>query len=315
MLDSPDRNMWTDGLAAALRQVRETAASAGTLGEPGERLKIAGIEAVIEEDGGLHLYPGRTEWGAGLVVGSEILCYRRLPSTNDRTRLIVESNGPSGLVVLAEEQSGGRGRHGRVWHSPAGLGLYFSVLLRPSISSDHLGWVTLSAALALARAARLLGASLGIKWPNDVECDGKKLGGLLAEAIYEADRLKAIVLGVGVNIDWEPDRLPEEVRERATALSCCTPATVDPDALMASWLWEADTLFRELDEQEVEGTPPLASEVMARMTHIGEFVRIKSGEGIVEGICTGLSAEGFLELDGGRMVTSGELVSPAGGKK
>jgi biotin-(acetyl-CoA carboxylase) ligase len=86
---------------------------------------------------------------------------------------------------------------------------------------------------------------------------------------------------------------------------------VDPDALLATWLWEADTLFRELDEQKVEGTPPLAAEVMARLTHMGESVRVKSGDGIVEGICTGLSPRGFLELDGGRMVTSGELVPPA----
>ncbi len=310
MREETDRNRWVDGLTSALSGVRRLmAAEEGAPPAPGSALVIEGIDAVIEDDDALRLFPGRTEWGSQVVMGNEFLFYDVIASTNDRTRGLIEAEAPTGIVVLAESQLAGKGRHGRIWHSPAGGGLYFTSLLRPRIGPELIGWVTLSACLALVRAGRELGASLSIKWPNDVVCEGKKVAGMLAEAFHEGDRLKAICLGTGINVTWDPDRLPPEIRDQATALSNCTPATVDRDTLLASFLWEYDVLYEDLEATEGE-LPQVASEVMAHMTQLGEPVRIKTAEGVVEGICTGLSKEGYVEFAGGRTIASGELIVP-----
>lgn len=299
-----------DGVAGALDAARRfIAGREGAVSPDGSDLCLSGVQAIREADGALHLFPSRTEWGSKMVMGAEILFYDRVRSTNDRTRTLVADGARAGTVVLAEAQSAGRGRHGRVWHSPEGGGLYFTTLLLPRMRPELLGWITLSASLALVRAARQVGAVLTIKWPNDVACEGKKVAGVLAEAIYEGERLRAIVLGTGINVIWEPERLPPEIRDRATALSCCTTAIVERDTFLASFLWEFDGLYEELEAVETP-PPPIASEVMAHLAHIGEPVRVRTGGGIIEGICTGLTEEGYLELAGGRRIASGELIIP-----
>jgi BirA family biotin operon repressor/biotin-[acetyl-CoA-carboxylase] ligase len=310
MREETDRNLWVDRLAGAIGGARRImAAEEEAPPASGSSLKIEGVEAVIDGDDAVHLFPGRTEWGSQVIMGSELLFYDVIASTNDRTRGLIEAEAPTGSVVLAETQLAGKGRHGRVWHSPAGGGLYFTSLLRPEIGPDLIGWVTLSACLALVRAGKQLGAMLTIKWPNDVQWEGKKVAGMLAEAFHEGDRLKAICLGTGINVTWDPGQLPPEIREQATALSICTPAIVDRDTLLASFLWEYDSLYEELEAGEGE-TPSIASEVMAHMTQFGEPVQVKTADGVIEGICTGLSREGYLELAGGRTVASGELMVP-----
>lgn len=296
-----------EGLSEALQVVRRLSESPEPIPDAGGG--VSGNARIwVEPDGSIRLHPGETDWGRWVGIGADLRYYDTIASTNDRVRELTEFGSDSGTIVLAEEQSTGRGRHGRFWHSPPGGGLYFSTLLRPAIPAEYLGWIPLAGALALVRAARPLGSPLAIKWPNDVECRGRKIAGFLAEAVHEGERLQGVVLGVGINVMWKPEDLPEEIRERATALSLCTSEPVDRDRLLAAFLWEFDALFADLEREDWEEAPAISSEIMAHMSHVGEHVSVKVGENIREGICTGLTAAGYLQLDGGEGVASGELI-------
>ncbi len=254
--------------------------------------------------------------------GAVLHYHQSLPSTNERLRSLAAGGASPGTVVMAGQQTAGRGRHGRSWFSPPGGGRYCSLLLESGIAPDRAGWITLAAALALVRAARPLGADLQIKWPNDIECNGRKIAGVLAEMISQEGVTDGIVLGTGVNIDWSGFEVPEDIRERGGTLSDCTGDIVDGDRFIAHYLWEVRHLVAELEipsgsettapvnaASEAVSPPPFASEVMAYMGYLGETVTIRAAGDEISGICTGLTSEGFLELDGGRRVVAGELIT------
>jgi len=291
-----DRDAWTEAFLAALDRARK-------------RAGYAAAEEVAEPVGGLSI-PVST------------LCFlRSTPSTNAILRGMAEEGAVPGTIILADEQTAGRGRHGRSWFSPSGGGRYCSLLLEPGIAPDRTGWITLAAALALVRSARPLGATLTIKWPNDVECEGRKIAGVLAEMASRREVIGGIILGTGVNIDWTDCEVPAGVRERGGTLSECVGRAVDGDRFMADYLWEIRRLVGEIEGPEGEPgagrgggehddrRPGFASEIMAHMAYLGERVTIRAAEGEVSGICTGLTGEGFLELDGGRTIVTGELIT------
>lgn len=247
---------------------------------------------------------------APLGIGSRVYFHHRIPSTNARLREIAPGV-PSGTLMLAEEQTAGRGRHGRSWYSPPGGGVYVSLLLRPCVPPEYLGWVTLSAALGLVRMARRLGAGAGIKWPNDVLCEGKKTAGILAEVSPAGADIPEVIVGMGVNVSWNEEDVPEEIRGRATALSLCAGRPLDRDRMLAGSLAETGRILEGI-EQEMAVSPgvmPAAgSEVQDRMVHLGERVRVRGAGEEMEGTCTGLTPQGYLQLDGGRRVVAGELI-------
>ncbi len=150
---------------------------------------------------------------AGLV-GHRILRFAAADSTNDLAKLLLDEGADEGTVVVAERQVTGRGRHGRSWASPPG-GLYASVVL--SCEPTAVGALSLIAGIPVVQALRHFGVFAGLKWPNDVVFMEKKIGGILAEGVYRHDRFWTIV-GIGVNTNLDLERLPEEVRARATSL-------------------------------------------------------------------------------------------------
>lgn len=126
--------------------------------------------------------------------------------------------------------------------------------------------------------------------------------------------VSGIVLGTGVNIDWSECDVPKEVRERGGTLSDCIDDVVDGDRFIADYLWEVWHLAAEIEtlrnDADGEGSPPaFASEVMAHMGYLGERISVRTAGRKISGICTGLTSEGFLELDGGRSVVVGELIA------
>lgn len=303
------RTAWVDGLANVITVSRRHIFNALTTGGGTDEIEEAtGTPVTIEDDGAVHCVPGSTGWGRATDLAGHVYFYRSISSTNDRLRELAARGVPQGTIVVTEEQTAGRGRHGRGWYSPPGAGLYSSLLLWPTIGVDRVGWITLAAALALVRVAKEEGIGLRIKWPNDVEYDGKKVAGILAETVLEGDRVEEVVLGTGINVSWEVDKVPEEIRMRGTALSLCAPVTPDRDRFLASYLWELWGIVGELESEKGNGAPAVASEMMAHLTYLGEHVRIETSEGEQSGICTGLTEEGYLQLDGGLRVVSGELI-------
>ena len=145
------------------------------------------------------------------VIGRNVFSYDSLDSTNDAAFKLGKEGIKEGACVFAEYQKKGRGRLGRHWESSKGKNVLLSVLLRPVLSPSDVSKITLAAALSVARAARsLTGADLGIKWPNDLLFEGKKVGGILTEMDAEADRVHFVVIGIGVNVNESNKDLPSE---------------------------------------------------------------------------------------------------------
>jgi BirA family biotin operon repressor/biotin-[acetyl-CoA-carboxylase] ligase len=245
-------------------------------------------------------------------VGHAIEAHAVIASTNDRARALLALSDGDGRVVVADEQSAGRGRLGREWLSPPGLNLLASVALRPRIAAQDAWQLGLAAALAAAEACAAT-APIALKWPNDLvsATGGRKAGGLLIETMAEGDRLSGAVVGIGINVNWRSDNMPEPLRGTATSLADLAGAPVDRVALLGRLL---AALEAELDAIEA-GRSPL-ERYRARCSTLGQTVTVAMAEGPVTGRAVDLDASGALIVeaeDGRHVVSSGEVVQAAPG--
>ena len=163
-----------------------------------------------------------------------IFLYDTLESSNRTAKTLALEGAPHGTMVLAGQQTAGRGRLGRRFESPAGKGVYLSLVLRPSLPMTEAQAVTVSAAVAVCRAVKkLCGLELGIKWVNDLYYNGKKVCGILTEAgaDLESGQLEWLVVGIGLNLTSRPEDWPEELRPIAGSLYPSGPAPVSRAAL------------------------------------------------------------------------------------
>ncbi len=184
----------------------------------------------------------------GARLGHTILWQTGVDSTNDWARRLAAAGSPEGIVVVAGSQTHGRGRHGRRWESPAGLGLYCSLLLRPALEGTRLGLLALAAGVAAARAVRrTCRVAALLQWPNDLVAGGRKLGGVLVETSTASGGRAAAVVGWGLNLDHQRGDFPPPLRERATSLRLQGAAGVAPEALLGALLTEVE---RELEALE-----------------------------------------------------------------
>ena len=149
--------------------------------------------------------------------GRNIYYYEETGSTNIDAKRLGEEGAVHGTVVVADKQNAGRGRRGRAWESPAGKDIYFTILLRPEFPPDKVSGLTLVMALSVAEAVKgCCGQEAGIKWPNDVVLNGKKICGILTEMTMEMDYVKHVVIGTGINVNL--DKMPAEIEKTATSI-------------------------------------------------------------------------------------------------
>ena len=177
--------------------------------------------------------PFRSPWG------TEVVAFQSLDSTSRYLWQQALDGAPHGLVVVADQQVSGRGRRGRQWHSPAGLNLYFSVLLRPHLKLDQVPHLSLVTAAALWKALADECSGLQIKWPNDLLCRGLKLAGILAEMKPGSSEAEFVIVGVGLNVNARVSDFPSELQGLVTSLSSECGRDFDLSALL-------DRLLREL---------------------------------------------------------------------
>ena len=168
-------------------------------------------------------------------------------STNDLLKSLANEGAPEGTLVLAEEQTAGRGRMGRSFYSPQGTGLYMSLLLRPEIYMKEALIITAMAAVAGAEAIdelrRRKAPKCRIKWVNDLILDGRKICGILAEAAFSSSsKPDFIVIGIGFNVNTPVSAFPEELRNTAGSLFSCTSKTVDRELLIGEMIRELDRM-------------------------------------------------------------------------
>ncbi len=209
------------------------------------------------------------------LVGRRIAVWNRVGSTNDVAAHGAGSIANEGLVVLAEEQTAGRGRRGRAWSAPAGSSLLMSVLLFPPEPTADPGWLTALAALAVVDVvAAWSGRDARIKWPNDVRVDGRKIAGILVE------RGPGAVVGIGLNVNISHDQFPEELRDSATSLCILTGGRSDRSELARALIERIDAWY---DIGRTHGPQALTPRWRETSEHRGQTVEVSTTTGTVRG--------------------------------
>ena len=172
-----------------------------------------------------------------MTIGTVIHIFSRCPSTNDLAKRLAQGGAAAGTVVIAEEQTGGRGTKGRIWHSPHGRGLYASVILRPRRAD--LSLLPLAAGVACLEAiGEATGLEAALEWPNDIVWKRRKLGGILCEGEFLGNAVSFAVLGIGLNISQRRGDFPAALRRKATSLWLALGREVDK-AVFEKALWPA----------------------------------------------------------------------------
>lgn len=227
------------------------------------------------------------------VMGKCLVCLDETVSTNAYAFRLAEEGAAEGTVVIADAQSGGKGRLGRIWSSPPGVNLYCSVVLRPSVKPYEAPQLTFLSAVAVARAIeQTTGLKPEIKWPNDVLLAGKKAAGLLNEMSAETDGINFVILGLGVNLNMSTGQFPPDLRCPATSLMIETGHPVGRVHFATQMLKELDTLYADFLRH---GFFRVREEWQQRCNAHGREVAVSNGEVMVaQGLFSGIDGDGAL---------------------
>lgn len=233
------------------------------------------------------------------LLGQPLHTHASVTSTQDLVRAAARAGAPEGLAVAASQQTAGKGRAGRSWWSPPQGGLYVSLLLRPLLPPDHLAWVTMTLALGAVDAIRqLCGLTIDLKWPNDLQWQGRKLAGVLAEGAFLGQQLDYVVAGIGLNVAIDFSSQPE-LAPIAVSLSELTPTPTDPATVLAALLSHTERHYLALRA----GHSPLPA-WKARLHTLGRPVIAQALNGhTLRGVAADVLPDGALliELDDGRV--------------
>ncbi len=242
------------------------------------------------------------------VIGKNMIHFNDIPSSNNEAKRLALEGAPDGTVVVAEAQGAGKGRLSRGWYSPSQKGIWFSVVLRPSFLPQEAPKCTLMAAVAVMRAMKDMGFSVGIKWPNDVLDDnGKKLVGILTEMSAEMERVNFVVIGTGINVNLWPEDFPEDVRDIATSLSMLRGGRVDRLELFARVLEAMDELYVSVEN---DGFGTVLDEWRQYSVTLGQEVNVIGVRESFSGTAADIDEDGALLIDtptGRRRVLAGDV--------
>jgi len=227
----------------------------------------------------------------GRLFGKRILHFFKTDSTNRVAMELGEAGESEGAVVIAEEQTAGRGRAGRVWHSERGTGLYFTLLLRPRLSPAQAPLLTMLAGIAAHSAITAqTGAEPELKWPNDLLLNGRKIGGILTEMHAEPSQVRFVIIGCGINVNQE--NFPADISSVATSLRRETGRSHSRLELLVRLLAEFETDYNRF----LREGPAVVIERFQKVSTFasGRRVRVDNGVHSYAGVTAGLSPEGLL---------------------
>lgn len=236
---------------------------------------------------------------------TRIYTMESVDSTNNEAKRRAQEGAPHGSVFVAEEQTGGKGRLGRVWKSPPKTGLWFTLLLRPNATPEQVTNLTLLAGLAVSRAIHALTSlPAQIKWPNDVVIEGKKVCGILTEMAAEMESVEYVIPGIGVNVNTES--FPEDIAWKATSLYLSTGKKWSRATVLQAILREMEEL---LHRQEEKGTGAVLAEYRENCVTIGKPVSTQRGNIRLSGIAEDITDTGELIV---RQSNGSELIINSG---
>ena len=235
------------------------------------------------------LLPGDFPWEAN------IHWFDTIDSTNDEARTMAKNGAPHGTVLIARHQSGGHGRRGRSFHSPAGSGIYLSVLLRPNCFPTELMHLTCAAAVAMCDAVeKAVGFRPGIKWTNDLVFGKRKIGGILTELGFTPIGLvDYAIIGIGINCTQMESDFPEDIRSIATSLAMCSGEPIDPSTVAAAMV---QALFA-MDQQLLTGKQQILTRYRTDCITLGQEVVVIRGDEKRYGMARGIDSDGALLVD------------------
>ena len=229
------------------------------------------------------------------TLGRPLLFFREVDSTN-RQLATRAADSATGLVLVADHQTAGRGRMGRTWFSPPGTNVCLSVLLRPQVSLSQIATLPLVVGCAVARAITRLapGIPVKIKWPNDLHVNGRKIGGILCEMSAETDGVQHVVVGIGLNVNLRRSRLPVAIARSATSLAIETRHTFSRAEVVAELLNHLEPAYHVWC---AEGLEPFLPQIADLDVLKGRKTRIQqTGKRVVEGVAEGIGLDGTLQL-------------------
>ncbi len=272
------------------------------------------IEAVTNKGYKLLSYPdlisaselmsrAETEW-----AGRKVYYRKELTSTNDYARLVAEEGAFHGALVVADKQTGGKGRRGRTWISPAGQNIYMSLLLRPDFSPNNASMLTLLMAVSVAEVLHHLHPELpvGIKWPNDVLIGDKKVCGILTEMDAEPDYIHDVIVGVGINVNQT--EFAEELQSMATSIRLEKGMSVDRAQIILGVMEYFEYYYGLFTEHQ--DVSDFVNIYDSYLVNRGKEVRVLDPKGEYEGVAEGINDRGELIVNtkaGVRRVSSGEV--------
>ena len=305
----------TDGYVSGQELCNKFGVSRTAVWKAINQLKENGYEIEAVQNKGYHLLSApdimdktelesihATEW-----AGCEIYYFDSIDSTNTKAKELAEEGHPSGTLVVADRQTAGKGRRGRSWESPTGIGIFMTLMLKPEINPNNASMLTLVAAMATTRAIRrVTGVPAMIKWPNDIVMNGKKVCGILTEMSAQFDYINHIVIGIGINVHNED--FPEEIAKTASSLYLESGQHIHRASLIETFLEEFEDVYAEyLKTEDMEG---LQKEYDAMLVNRGRQVRVLDPKEPFEGKAMGITKKGELIVDtweSRKLVSSGEV--------
>jgi BirA family transcriptional regulator, biotin operon repressor / biotin---[acetyl-CoA-carboxylase] ligase len=224
------------------------------------------------------------------VFGRKVYTFETIDSTNSCARALAACWADEGTVVIAEEQTAGRGRLGRSWHGAHGENLTFSLILRPAIPAERMGLLSLLIATGLARGIEeALGLRVFCKWPNDLLYGGRKLAGILLEGSFANDRIDHVVVGIGLNVNQR--EFPPDIAQRATSLTRELDAPVERTGLFKSLL---KSLEDEYFSQMADGFASVVPRWFTYAPVIGRTISVAHQGEVLHGRVAGVNPDGSL---------------------
>ena len=244
----------------------------------------------------------QTKW-----AGREVVFLEETGSTNVEARILAEKNFPHGTLVVAESQTGGKGRRGRNWHTPKGTSIAMSLILKPKLEAEYASMLTLVQAMAVTKAIEeVCGLEAQIKWPNDILVNEKKVCGILTEMNLEMTQISSIIIGTGINVNQES--FPEEISDIATSLKIEKKSTQS----RADLIERICQLFEEYFDifMKTKDLSGILVEYNAHLISMGRAVKVLDPKGEFTGEALGINELGELLVKG----ESGEVVNVYAGE-
>jgi len=262
-------------------------------------------------DGREDLCSAEEEQGEELgcrYMGCRRVIFQETDSTNIQAKRLAGEGMPEGTLVIAENQTAGKGRRGRSWVSPPGAGIWMSLVLRPQIAPADASRLTLVAALATAAGIQdACGIETQIKWPNDLVVGGKKICGILTEMSTEQMRIDHVIVGIGINVNMTD--FPEEISQTATSLYVETGKKWDRQVMISCIMRRMEEYYESF--LKTADLSDLKQEYESKLANMGRQVTVLDPMGQYDGLCRGITKTGELlveQADGSVMeVMSGEV--------